>query len=95
MIKHIVVDILDKDRNVEQSVRKILSEKCNLAFNDDQLELRAYTCNNGVAYVYRVAEVLLLDILGAEDLFDELLKTLPRQYLMIRLLERGIPIELE
>jgi len=93
LVSHIVVDALDEDASVEQAVKSILSERCKPVFNSEELKLSTYLCGNSVVHAYRVAETLLLDLLGAEDLFNELLRVLPRRYLMIRLLERGMPVE--
>lgn len=93
LIRHIVVDALDRDNAIEQAVENILLRKCKLIFSNEELKLSTYLCGNGVVYTYRIAETLLLDLLDVEDLFNEILKVLPRQYLMIRLLERGIPLE--
>lgn len=93
MLKHLLVDVLDKDMSIELAIRSRLSEKCKLVFESNELKLGLFACNDGVVYLSRVSTVLLLDILGPESILDSILDILPKNYLMIRLLERGIPVE--
>lgn len=93
MLKHITVDVVDKDTQVENAVRKILSETCSALHGSVDVKVSTYMCKDGVVHVYRDKVTLLLDIIGAEEVFHALLRVLPRQYVLIRLLERGIPLE--
>jgi hypothetical protein len=93
MIKHILIDILRENTLIEESITSKLSERCQQVFRgsigDDAVML--YQCGKGAAYVQRRNNVLLLDLIDSEEVFEEMLEVFPREHLMIRLVERGIP----
>jgi hypothetical protein len=93
MIKHILIDILRGNTLIEESLTSKLSEKCQLVFRgsigDDAVMF--YQCGKGTVYVQKRNNVLLLDLIDSEEVFEEMLEVFPREHLMIRLVERGIP----
>ncbi|MEM0002250.1 MAG: hypothetical protein QXV54_02895 [Desulfurococcaceae archaeon] len=93
MVKHILIDILEENTLVESSVINKLIEKCREIFKEDidSHEIKLYYCNKGVAYVQKRNSMLLVDLIDSEEVFDAILGVLPRENLMIRLVERGAP----
>lgn len=93
MIKHILIDVLSENPSIKSSILGKLSEKCRVLFeeNTGDHEIKFYYCNKGTVYVQRRSNTLLLDLIESEDVFEAILEALPRENLMIRLIERGVP----
>ena len=92
-LKHILIDLLVKNREVEEGVLGVVKEKCSLEheFIVDSGNISLFKCGENVVYIYKVGSVIYLDILGEGEVFESLLERLPCEYVFIRLVERGFP----
>lgn len=92
MIRHIAIDVVRAESEIEEGARQALSGSCNLVYGNEELSLSVYKCPSAVIYVQRLGESLLIDIVGREDsILDSILRVLPKHSVMIRLIERGLP----
>lgn len=90
MFHHILIDLLDRDLYVEKSITGVVDSKCRLLHREIESNISIYRCIDGFVYLTRRGDVLLIDIIDAEWVFEDILKHLPIEYAAIRLVERGI-----
>ncbi len=94
LIKHIALDLSTRDPGVEEGIRRVLTSSCIELYRGsvERGDLVVYNCRDSIVSILKTSGFLLVDIIGEERVFEELLNVLPREYIMVRLLERGFPV---
>ncbi|MEM4718347.1 MAG: hypothetical protein QXE81_06315 [Desulfurococcaceae archaeon] len=93
-VKHLLIDILNLDTETKNRILGSLERICrklNGIPGSMDTGLDIYICQNGFIYVQQRGKLLLMDLFDSENVFDKILEYLPMEYVMIRLVERGLP----
>lgn len=96
IIKHILIDVLEDPTIYLAKVTNRLSSLCTETIDrvTENNKLLIYDCGKSYVYINVIGErVLLIDITGEESIFEEIIKDLPIDGIIIRLIERGYPEE--
>jgi len=93
LVQHILIDVVDQNGEVFQKITSILGE-CVLACSSESVKgnlISLYKCGEVVLTLYKLHKELLVDVLGGENCFVyKILNVLPREKVVIRLVERGV-----
>ncbi|GEM_PF-1054242 len=93
VVQHILIDIVDQDGESFQKITSILDE-CVLACSSEDIKgnlISLYKCGEAILTLYKLHKELFVDVLGGEDSFVyKILDVLPREKVVIRLVERGV-----
>lgn len=92
-LSHILIDILDPTEINQHKITESLRALCTPVFSSRNIQLEVYYCDGPVVYVHKRGNNLLIDIIEGEYIFDKLADYIPPQYVIIRLVERGVPAE--
>lgn len=93
MLSHIQVDILEPSEDVQRKIMGVLNSTCRNVFKDSEVKLELYYCGESVVLIYKLGNSLLIDLIGDERAFDRLADTIPVQRVIVRLVERGVPLK--
>jgi hypothetical protein len=93
LVRHVIIDVKPRDQVVGEKILNTIKALCvehySRAIASGAVSL--HECRSGLVYIYSRSGALYIDIVGDEEVFEALLDQLPREYLVIRLIERGFP----
>lgn len=91
-VKHVLIDVINIDAEAVNKILNTIEEVCGKVDKIaglKNIEIGMYMCQNGFVHVQQHGKLLLIDLYDSEDVFERILRCLPREYVMIRLVERG------
>lgn len=92
MVSHILIDVSDPSGELRRRIRELLVKLCQPIYASENLGLELFKCSEALVQVLGKESNVFIDVVGEEGILDKLAEVLPAQRVIVRLVERGIPL---